>query len=181
MATQRFWIIFTPGPLGKWSNLTNIFFKWVGSTNHQLFEKCHFWKVNLMDYCFWVDWNKDKCMWGKLSCIQLEVERFRLPKCQPNQLPLLATCFFFEGLDSLAVGCVGAYETNGSFDLTTVNGHQQPQLQEAKLKTCNIQILFASVVVLKHISFLPLPGKMIKFDNIFFANGLVQPPTSYTS
>ena len=41
---------FSPRTLGKWSNLTSIFFKWVGSTTNQFCTCFFFFKVFRLDY-----------------------------------------------------------------------------------------------------------------------------------
>ena len=45
VATQTF-LEFSPRSLGKWSNLTSIFFKWVGSTTNQLWTGDFGWGWN---------------------------------------------------------------------------------------------------------------------------------------
>ncbi len=51
VATQIF--LFSPRSLGKWSNLTSIFFRWVGSTTNQ-FQSCDLVILTFVDTSTWV-------------------------------------------------------------------------------------------------------------------------------
>ena len=52
-------VYFQPETLGKWSNLTSIFFKWVGSTTNQFFDtarpkRCYTTTMVRIFWCFWM-------------------------------------------------------------------------------------------------------------------------------